>query len=445
MSGFSPAAVIVHPSGTNNVGYEQAFPLWVTGSTAAFPAVQPVTGTIRADITGTVNVNVLTQPNVTGSVNVTNSVFPVTGTVLAVPTGTQTVAGTVTAVITGTVQTNVTNFPAVQTITGTVALVAQPITVQGTVTSVITGTVQTTVQSLPNITGSVNVTNAIFPITGTVLAIPTGTQTVAGTVTAVITGTVQTAVQSLPNITGSVNVTNSLFNVTGSVGVNNTVRVTGSLAVDNVVRITTTGSLPVTANISVSGSTISSTNPLPVTQASSAFATFTVMALTTAIGNNKSMLSIYNPVGSGIKLKLREFYIRNPQTTAITGIAADFRVYRFSSVSAPAAGTTLTPVAHDTDDTIAVGVSCKTGATISGEEATPLDRMVMSTDEWGPGTLDVEANQQAIANYLPARAKRDPQLKALTANPGQGLHMKHVVNSTAGNLDIIFVFTQEST
>jgi hypothetical protein len=445
MSGFSPAAVIVHPSGTNNVGYEQAFPLWVTGSTAAFPAVQPVTGTIRADITGTVNVNVLTQPNVTGSVNVTNSVFPVTGTVLAVPTGTQTVAGTVTAVITGTIQTSVTNFPAVQTITGTVSLSPQPITVQGTVTSVITGTVQTAVQSLPNITGSVNVTNSIFPITGTVLAVPTGTQTVAGTVTAVITGTVQTSVTSLPNITGSVNVTNSLFNVTGSVGVNNTVRVTGSLAVDNVVRVTSTGSLPVTAQISVSGTLVTNANPLPVTQAGSAYASFTVMALNTAIGNNKSMLSIYNPVGSGVKLKLREFYIRNPRQAAVTGIAADFRIYRFSSVSAPTGGSTVTPVTHDTDDSLAGGVTCQTGATVSGEEANALDRMVMSTDEWGPGTLDVEANQQAIANYLPARAKRDPQLKALTANPGQGLHLKHVVNSTAGEMDIIFVFTQETS
>lgn len=79
MSNFSPAVIIVHPSGTNNVGYESAFPLWVTGSTAAFPSVQTVTGTVKTDITGTVNVNVQTLPNVTGSVNVTNSLFNVTG------------------------------------------------------------------------------------------------------------------------------------------------------------------------------------------------------------------------------------------------------------------------------------------------------------------------------------------------------------------------------
>lgn len=457
----------------------------ITGTVSLSPQPITVQGTVTSVITGTVQTSVQSLPNITGSVNVTNSIFPVTGTVLALPTGTQTIAGTVTSVITGTVQTSVTNFPAVQTITGSVGISGIPV-ITGSIAVVnfpATQTVQggVSVGNLVSVSGSVNVTNSIFPVTGTVLALPTGTQTVAGTVTAVITGTVQTAVtnfpavqtitgtvalspqpitvqgtvtsiitgtvntnvQTMPNITGSVNVTNSLFNITGSVAVNNIVRVTGSLAVDNVVRITTTGSLPVTAQISLSGSSISNSNPLPVTQASSAFATFTIMALNVTIGNNKSLLSIHNAT-PGLKIKLREFYIRNPRTTALTGIAGDFRIYRFNS-SAPAGGTSLTAVTHDTDDTIDSGVTCKTGATITGEETNPLDRIVMSTDEWGPGTLDQEGAQQNIANYLPARAKRDPQLKAFTINNGQGIHMKHTVNSTAGEMDIIMVFTQETS
>jgi hypothetical protein len=193
----------------------------------------------------------------------------------------------------------------------------------------------------------------------------------------------------------------------------------------------------------VSGTLVTNANPLPVTQAASSYATFTISALVTAIGNNKSMLSVYNPVGSGIKLRLREFYIRNSRTGSLTGVVADFRLLRFLSVSAPTSGSVLTPASHDTDDVITVGVDCRTGGTISGEEAVSLDRIVMSTDEWGVGTADVESAQAAIANYLPARAKRDPQLKAITANPGQGLHLKQVINSTAGELDIIFVITQE--
>ena len=188
----------------------------------------------------------------------------------------------------------------------------------------------------------------------------------------------------------------------------------------------------------------SNQSAIPVTQGGSAEVSFTVIGIGVVVGNNKSMLSVWNPTGSGVKIKLREFYIRNPQTSAVTGVAGDFRIYRFAKATAPTGGTALTAVLHDTTDTIAAGIDCRTGATnIGTEEANPLDRMIQSTDDWGPGALDQEGAQQIIANYMPARAKRDPQVKALTINPGQGIHLKFATNSTAGSADIIFVLTQE--
>jgi len=186
---------------------------------------------------------------------------------------------------------------------------------------------------------------------------------------------------------------------------------------------------------------VSPNNTIPVSQADSVESTFTAIGLTVTVGNNKSLLSIYNPVGSGVVFKLREFYIRNPRTTAVTGVAGDFRLYRFVSGSAPTGGTSLSAVTHDTNDSLPGGTDIRTGSTISGEESNPLDRIIQSTDEWGPGTLDQEGAQQTIANYLPARSKRDPQIKAFTARPGQGLHMKFATNSSAGEADVIFVFT----
>jgi hypothetical protein len=171
-------------------------------------------------------------------------------------------------------------------------------------------------------------------------------------------------------------------------------------------------------------------------------ATYTVIASAAAAANNKSMLSIYNPTGSGYVLKLREFYLRNAATTAITGVAANFELFRFVSAGAPTGGTALTPIAHDSNDAVPAGMDARTGGTVSGELATPLDRIRMSTDEWGPGTADVESQQQAIANYLPARAKRDGLIKPFFARSGQGLHMKFATNSTAGSIDVIFVFTK---
>jgi hypothetical protein len=182
---------------------------------------------------------------------------------------------------------------------------------------------------------------------------------------------------------------------------------------------------------------------VPVTQAATEEATFTVIAVNVALGNLKSLLSIYNPAASAFRIKLREFYIRNPVTSAVTGVVATFELKRWVNAAAPTGGTALVARAHDTADVLGVGIVCGTGVTIGGtEEAQSLDIMRMSTDEWGPGTLDMEGAQQTIANYLPARAKRDAAMRAFTARPGEGLHMKMTTNTAVSAVDVIFVFSQ---
>jgi hypothetical protein len=90
-----------------------------------------------------------------------------------------------------------------------------------------------------------------------------------------------------------------------------------------------------------------------------------------------------------------------------------------------------------------VGIDARTGGTIAGEVAAVADVMRISSDEWGPGTLDQEGAQQTISNYLPARVKRDAQQKPIAVlRPGQGVHLKCATNTTAGSFDLIFVFTQ---
>lgn len=172
--------------------------------------------------------------------------------------------------------------------------------------------------------------------------------------------------------------------------------------------------------------------------------TYTVVAQAIVPGNNKSLLAIYNPTASGYVLKLREYYIRNAATSAVTGVAGNFELHRFVMASAPASGTNLTTsiASHDSADATPASMRASTGDTISGEVAAPLDLIRMSTDEWGPGTADVEAFQQAISNYLPARAKRDGLIKPFIVRAGEGLHLKFATNSTAGRIDVVFVFTK---
>lgn len=189
--------------------------------------------------------------------------------------------------------------------------------------------------------------------------------------------------------------------------------------------------------------TVASDQILPVSSGATEEATFTVVALVAVLGNNKSLLSIYNPVDSSVVLKLREYYVRNAQTTAVTGVIAQLQILRFAMALAPTGGTALTPAQHDTTQSVGAGVDARTGGAITGEIAQPLDTMRISSDEWGPGTLDQEGSQQTISNYLPARVKRDPQQKALAIlRAGQGTHLKCTTNTTAGAFDIIFVFTQ---
>lgn len=164
--------------------------------------------------------------------------------------------------------------------------------------------------------------------------------------------------------------------------------------------------------------------------------TFVASAQGIALGNNKSMLGVLLTGTS--KLKLRKVYIKNVQTTAVTGVATIFQLRRITSLTG---GTAVTPVAMDTTDTALSGVTCVTGGTPGG--ASIIDRWLWSSDEWGPGTLDVEAHDHGLQNTNPVWTVgvNDPE-RELTANQNQGWEILCATNTTAGTFDIVFVFTQ---
>ena len=169
-------------------------------------------------------------------------------------------------------------------------------------------------------------------------------------------------------------------------------------------------------------------------------ATFCVCARGVAIGNNKSMVSIMNESGSSIVLKLRELYIINVQNVALTGVTSEFQLFRITGHSG---GTNVDRQTYDTQDSPSASFTAKTGATVSGEASNMLRRWTWSSDEWGPGATDVESldHQAQIYSNLMAQFKG---AKPFTLRAGEGLHIKHSVNSTAGTFDVVAIFTQEA-
>jgi hypothetical protein len=163
--------------------------------------------------------------------------------------------------------------------------------------------------------------------------------------------------------------------------------------------------------------------------------TYVLFAEAVVLGNLKSMVSIVN---SGTKiLKIKSIKIINNQTTAITGVVAEFGLRRITGHSA---GTTLTANSFDTADTLA-SVTTLTNSTVAGEGAN-LMRYKFSSDEWGVGTQDVEANDHIAQALHPVYYPQD-KTKPLTLRQNQGFTIKCLTNTTAGSFDFEIIFTLE--
>lgn len=167
--------------------------------------------------------------------------------------------------------------------------------------------------------------------------------------------------------------------------------------------------------------------------------TFQVTAENVSLALNKSLLSLFLDGASTQFAKLRAIYLRNAQTTAVTGVIATFELQRITGHSG---GTSLTPTSRDTADTLPSEVTARTNATVTGASSA-LWRWDWSTDEWGPGTLDTEAYQVTQQNLLPNFSRKDEALKPFVLRPGQGYHIQMMTSTTVGTWDITFVFTVE--
>lgn len=157
-------------------------------------------------------------------------------------------------------------------------------------------------------------------------------------------------------------------------------------------------------------------------------ARFTVVAPSVALTAGKSLLSL---VSAGPVVRIDKLYIINVQTTGVTGVAAEFQLRR---VTGHSGGTAVTPQMHDTADSLG-SVTASTGATVSGESASYLTRGWWATDEWGPGTADVESFDHTMQTLIPAWG-------GYVIRSGQGLSVR-CHSGTPGTFDIILTGSVE--
>lgn len=164
--------------------------------------------------------------------------------------------------------------------------------------------------------------------------------------------------------------------------------------------------------------------------------TFEVRAGDVAPALNKSMISVTN---TGTKVcKIREVYLTNPQTTAITGVMLNFELRRIVSHSA---GTSLTPFPYNTALTLDGGITARTGATVVTEGGI-IRRWTYSSDEHGVGALDQEGSDYPIMAAIPI-FRQGRYSGPLVILQNEGITLKQTISSTVGTWDINIIFSQE--
>jgi hypothetical protein len=159
-------------------------------------------------------------------------------------------------------------------------------------------------------------------------------------------------------------------------------------------------------------------------------ASFTFVASDIQIGNGKHMLSVANTGATPVFV--RSVRLINSQTTAVTGIIAEFQLRRFTTHTA---GTVVDGIASDTLDPL-TGIEGRTGATISGLVTTPYRRSKWSTDEWGSGAQDVESNDHVLHTLIPWYQPSD-NIRPIVLRQNQGITVQQLVNSTIGTFTVI--------
>ena len=155
---------------------------------------------------------------------------------------------------------------------------------------------------------------------------------------------------------------------------------------------------------------------------------------------NISLISLFNGVGSGRVLRLREITLCNDQQAAVTGMLTHIELRRISACSG---GSTITPLAHDSNSTaLEAEVLCRSASTDT--VGVRMRRILWSNDEplITGNTID---ERECLPIYGKLWASGEIGQKPIVLREGEGISARHTGSVAVGFVDVVLLFTDEAT
>lgn len=155
----------------------------------------------------------------------------------------------------------------------------------------------------------------------------------------------------------------------------------------------------------------------------------------------KSMIDIFQAVGSTKVLRCTRFYLFNNGTGAVTGVLITVQVRRI--ITAVSGGSTVTPVKHDTTSAaLNANTSMGTGRTVTGSDV--FRRIVMSNDEPAVSGSTMDEWELLVPNALIFEAGYgDSNVESIVCNAAttEGADITQTSASAVGTCDAEIEFT----
>jgi hypothetical protein len=170
--------------------------------------------------------------------------------------------------------------------------------------------------------------------------------------------------------------------------------------------------------------------------------TYTVAAVGATFGNNKSMLGVFNGVGSGRIIRVYRVWTLNNQTAGVTGVLTTWTMRR---TTAQSGGTAITPTKHDTlSETAPAQALFATGATATLSSDVALRAWMWSNDEPVVSSATSDEFETLIPLNCVWDATGDANIEPLTLREGQGVSIHHSGSSAVGLCDVFLEYTLAS-